>query len=135
MRHWILDTQIFGKKINTFQGFTVLHTWEQSLYLIIGRTRAGSLNFGKFFLLGLFGGAAFEVISNSSSTSLKSHSCSCCEGNLGLKKKLAASVERRKKSWNLKPLSTRGVWISTHPSKNEVFKNIFLHFFKNNFKN
>ena len=50
------------------------YTLEQSLYLMIGRTRAGSLNFGrfKFFLRGLFGvSEAFEVNSNSS---LNSHS-------------------------------------------------------------
>jgi len=54
-------------------------TLEQSLYLMIGRTRAGSLNFGrfKFFLRGLFGvSEAFEVNSNSS---LNSHSGDGCK--------------------------------------------------------
>ena len=54
-------------------------TLEQSLYLMIGRTRAGSLNFGRFtfFLRGLFGvSEAFEVNSNSS---LNSHSGDGCK--------------------------------------------------------
>ena len=33
------------------------------------------------------------------------------------------------------PLSTRGVWISTHPSKNGIFKYSVLHFFKDDSKN
>ena len=33
-----------------------------------------------------------------------------------------------------RPLSTRSVCLSTHPSRNEIFKSRFLHFFVSNFK-
>ena len=36
--------------------------------------------------------------------------------------------------FTVNPLSTKGGWISTPTSKNGIFKNRFLHFFRSNFK-
>ena len=38
------------------------------------------------------------------------------------------------KQASINPLSTRGLWKSTPPSKNGIFKNKFLCFFKDDFK-
>ena len=49
-------------------------------------------------------------------------------------KQRATYFQNKCDSFILNPLSTRSVCFSTHPSKNEIFKSKFLHFFKSNFK-